>query len=93
MNKENYERICKMISDGEDIEKINEEFEVARVAMDSMDDEICNKKDQIPYPFRVAWDAAYEEISTTLKCRPETQLRGLKWCLEVIEYLESKKYI
>lgn len=91
-NKENYERIQKMILDGESIEKINAEFDAARSALDSMDDEIC-KNDKIPHPFRVAWDAAYEEISTSINCRPETQLRGLEWCLEVIEYLESKKYI
>lgn len=91
-NKENYERLQKMILDGEDVGKINTEFDAARSAMDSMDDEIC-KNDKIPYPFIMAWDTAYEELSTTVNCRPETQLEGLKWCLDVIEYLEWKHYI
>lgn len=92
MNKENYLKLSKMIADGEDIEKINLEFDAARAAMDSVDVAVSSNE-QIPNCFRVAWDSAYEELSTSVNCRPETQLNALKECLEVIEYFELKKYI
>ena len=93
-NKESYERLQKMILDGEDVEKINAEFDVARDAMNSVDSDGINANDElIPYPFMVAWGTAFGDFMTSCDCSPEIQLRGLKWCLDVIEYLEWKHYI
>lgn len=92
-NKESYERLQKMILDGEDVEKINAEFNAARDAMDSMDDGINANNELIPYPFMAAWGTAFGDFMTSCDSSPEIQLRGLKWCLDVIEYFEWKHYI
>lgn len=91
-NKENYEKLSKMISDGEDIIKIKDEFDVARSAMDSVDDAI-SLNELIPHCFKVAWDDAYETLNTYIDCNPKRHLEALKECLELIEYLEWKQYI
>ena len=92
INKENYLKISKMVDTGCERERINAEFDAARAAMDSVDVAVSSNE-QIPNCFRVAWDSAYEELSTSVNCRPETQLNALKECLDVIEYFEWKHYM
>lgn len=90
-NKENYERIQKMILDGEDVGKINAEFDAARTAIDSIDVKISQTR-LIPDPFRTAWCEAYEKLNT-ICASPKSQLVGLRWCIDIIDCLEWKHYI
>lgn len=90
--KDQYFKILEWIRNGEDEKMIRDEFDAARAIMDSIDTKVSSNE-QIPKCFRVAWDYAYEELSTSINCRPETQLKELEECIDLLEYFKSKHYI